>query len=83
MLLEMRQLELEAIGAAGRIVSSFGSGLCLMLCAQLGWKEEFDCIWKWFKTYEALFQKAKRKSICPIGAKWAGWSGKRLPEALR
>lgn len=34
-----------------RDVRTEGMSYGMMLCVQLGWKEEFDRIWKWSKTY--------------------------------
>ena len=28
-----------------------GMSYGMMMCVQIGWKEEFDCLWKWAKTY--------------------------------
>lgn len=35
-------------------VRTEGMSYGMMLCVQLGWKEEFDRIWKWSKTYMYL-----------------------------
>lgn len=32
-------------------VRTEGMSYGMMFCVQLGWKEEFDRIWKWTKTY--------------------------------